>query len=141
MGAKIPWDLVDPLIGTVPLSELARRFGGSKQAYSLHCQKLGVVLPKQGQQLEGAEERIDFAQHSDGDIAKMFGVDRATVRKYRHRKKLPAYDNVGVRPYDRLLGTMTDGELAEQASVSIDTIWRRRVRLGVPAFTKHKEAP
>ena len=90
---------------------------------------------------------VDLGQRPDAVIARELGVSREAVRRQRERRHIPAFVAPPAVPHvrvprvdpwaaERRLGTMGDFELAGLLGVSMSTVVRARIRLGVPAFTQ-----
>lgn len=74
---------------------------------------------------------------SDYEVAQMAGLKPATVTY--HRKKLGIAAAHAVAPdwsaeEDAKLGTMTDGELAEQIGRTASAVYLRRMRMKIPSY-------
>ncbi len=74
---------------------------------------------------------------SDYKVAQLAGLKPATVTY--HRKKMGIAAAHAVAPdwsaeEDERLGTMTDGELAQQIGRTADAVYLRRMRLKIPAY-------
>jgi len=81
----------------------------------------------------------------DADVAKKAGVSVRTVASYRSRNNVPGYTGPRrpsakrrprtsrIDPFQKLLGTVPDRVVAEQAGVSLNAVRNYRVKRGIQA--------
>jgi hypothetical protein len=81
----------------------------------------------------------------DVELAERLGRARSTVERRRYRLGVPCFRRHGpitpsrtwTRREDRLLGTLSDVELAARLGCTPRMVFNRRVKLGIPAFGKN----
>ncbi len=140
MTNKINWtDEMLSKLGTVPDSEIAKKYGISRRSVFNKRKELDILpadgVPNRGTPLVNWTPELDalLGTMPDVELAEQLGVNRHVVFKRRVKLGLPRY-SVWTNTALSMLGTMTDKELAELLGVHETTVLYQRVQRGIGPY-------
>lgn len=132
---NINWELIDPLLGTVPDRELAEKTGCTINLIGAR-RRLKKIKAFRESQLWGKYKK-ELGLVPDADIAKRMGLTNTAVATKRRSLQIPAHKkkrDFDWEQIDPLLGTMPDIDLAKKNKCSVSLINHRRAAKGIAPF-------
>jgi len=122
---------IDPFLGTMPDSEIGRKFGINGDTVRMHRKKLGIDA-------FGIDwSKIDqlLGNIADGEIARKFNLGNSTIKRRRDKLGIDKFDSISNwSEIEPLLGTMSDSEIGRKFGINGDTVGKRRRKLDIDAF-------
>jgi hypothetical protein len=147
IGARrFKWPLrLARLLGRISDDKLAKKAGVNANTVSGERRRRGISQFRPRRPAIRWTRRMIALLGSDADssVAALLGLTRATVGRKRRELGIPSvlpppHDKLRAFPWTaaqlRLLGTMTDAEVARRIRVSAPVVHRQRVRMGICAF-------
>jgi hypothetical protein len=110
---------------------IAKKIGCSRPTISNLRRSMGIPTYKEDY-LD--EMYLQLGVVSDGDVAKQFNLPRSTVKYIRDSLKIPAYTGCYFQwkpEHIEMLGVFSDGIVAEKIGCHHDTVFAKRVELGI----------
>lgn len=131
--------LLEAGVETAHFAEVVRRLGVEETTARKWMKRLGMESPSLYMDWDN-EERL--GKMSDVELAILLGVAQNTVCQARTRRGIPPFEGPR-RKYvkwnpelNALLGTMTDGKVAQATGASHLNVFMRRKKLGIAAYRK-----
>lgn len=131
--------LLEAGVETAHFAEVVRRLGVEETTARKWMKRLGMESPSLYMDWDN-EERL--GKMSDVELAILLGVAQNTVCQARTRRGIPPFEGprrkyVKWNPeWNALLGTMTDGKVAQATGASHLNVFMRRKKLGIAAYRK-----
>lgn len=141
--SPIPAECYEQL-GKAADTQVARQFSLSPTMIRNLRQQAGIPPFRSSAPFDWTKSRCKLlGKKHDEDLAAEWGVSPQFVAAKRQELKIPVYRRVRKIDWNdsrtiRLLGTMSDGQLAKQLSVTPGAVRIQRVKRNIPPFEKPK---
>ncbi len=135
---------LDERLGTMPDPVLAAERGVSRQAIALQRKRRGIPHYRFEERLTGVLDQLGRAP--DYEIARSAGTCKEVVAKARRARGISPAPRLrrsvprGV-PYEDLLGTMLDTEIAVLHGITASAVGKTRERRGIPSVAPRYGVP
>ena len=140
---EIPWQIIDPLLGTVPDSELVQEFNISTKSIYDRRKRYGIPPFRSRRKINWSLIDPYLGSCTDRELAERVNVSEVSIANRRRMLDIPSFSGlsgkksiIDWKTIDPHLGTMTDKKLADKYKVSILSIHKRRLKMKIKPYTQ-----